>query len=51
MVIVYGDLPDEFSDKAFVEFCDFGLLASDEVLKLSDALLPFFAAACIGLGL
>ncbi len=32
VVVVNGDLLDQLSDKAFVEFGDFGLLTSDEVL-------------------
>ena len=38
VVIVNGDLLDQLSDEAFVEFGDFGLLTSDEVLQLGDAL-------------
>ena len=32
VVVVNGDLLDQLSDEAFVEFGDFGLLTSDEVL-------------------
>ncbi len=45
------NLLDKLSDEAFVEFGDFGLLASDEVLQLSDAFLCLLAAAAICRGL
>lgn len=44
-VIVNGDLLDQLSNEAFVEFGDFGLLTSDEVLQLGDA-LPVSASDC-----
>ena len=45
MVIVNGDLLDHLSDEAFVEFGDFGLLTSDEVLQLVGALPGLLAVA------
>lgn len=51
MVIVNGDLLDQLSDEAFVEFGDFGLLTSDEVLQLGDALLCLLAGAGVCFGL
>ena len=45
------NLLDKLTDEAFVEFADFGLLASDEVLRLSDAFLCLLAAAAICRGL
>ena len=51
MVIVNGDLLDQFSDEAFVEFGDLRLLTSDEVLQLGDALLGLLAAAGVCFGL
>lgn len=50
MAIVNGDLLDHLSDEAFVEFGDFGLLTSDEVLQLVDALPGLLAAAGVCLG-
>lgn len=43
MVIVNGDLLDHLSDEAFVEFGDFGLLTSDEVLQLGDGIVVLLA--------
>lgn len=51
MVVVNGDLLDQLSDEAFVEFGDFGLLTSDEVLQHGDALPGLLAAAGVCLGL
>lgn len=51
MVVVNGDLLERLSDEAFVEFGDFGLLTSDEVLQLGDAFLCLLAAAGVCLGL
>lgn len=51
MVVENGDLLNQLSDEAFVEFGDFGLLTSDEVLQLGDALLGLLAAAVICLSL
>jgi hypothetical protein len=51
VVVVNGDLLDQLSNEAFVEFGDFGLLTSDKVLQLGDALLGFLAAAGVCLGL
>ena len=51
MADVNGDLLDQLSDEAFVEFGDFGLLTSDEVLQLGDALPDFLAAVGVCLGL
>lgn len=51
VVIVNGDLLDRLSDEAFVEFSDFGLLTSNEVLQLVDALPVLLAAAGVCLGL
>ena len=43
MVVVNGDLLDQLSDEAFVEFGDFGLLTSDEVLQLGDGIVVLLA--------
>ena len=51
VAVVNGDLLDQLSDEAFVEFGDFGLLTSDEVLQLGDTLPGFLAATCVCLGL
>lgn len=51
VVVVNGDLLDQLSDEAFVEFGDFGLLTSDEVLQLGDALPGLLAAVGVCLGL
>lgn len=51
MVVVNCDPLDQLLDEAFVEFGDFGLLTSDEVLLLGDALLGLLAAVGICLGL
>lgn len=51
MVIVNGDLLDQLSDEDFVEFGDLGLLTTDEVLQLGDALPGLLAAAGVCLGL
>ena len=51
LVVVNGDLLDQLSDETFVEFDDFGLLTSDEVLQLVDALPGLLAAAGVCLGL
>lgn len=51
MVVANGDLLDHLSDEAFIEFGDFGLLTSDEVLQLGDALPDFLAAVGVCLGL
>ena len=51
MVVVNGDLLDQLSGEAFVEFDDFGSLTSDEVLQLVDALPGLLAAADVCLGL
>ena len=51
VVVVNGDLLDQLSDEAFVEFGDFGLLTSDEVLQHGDALPGLLAAAGVCLGL
>lgn len=50
MVIVNGDLLDQLSDEAFVEFGEFGLLTSDEVLQLLDPVHDFFPVMTIDLG-
>ena len=42
VVVVNGDLLDQLSDEAFVEFGDFGLLTTDEVLQLLDPVHGFF---------
>lgn len=46
-----SDLLDKLSDEAFVEFGDFGLLTSDEVLQLLDPVHGFFPVITIDLGL
>ena len=46
-----GDLLDQLSDEAFVEFGDFGLLTTDEVLQLLDPVHGFFPVITIDLGL
>ena len=51
VVIVNGDLLDQLSDEAFVEFGDFGLLTSAEVLQLLDPVHDFFPVITIDLGL
>lgn len=51
MVIVNGDLLDQLSDEAFVEFGDFGLLTTDEVLQFLDPVYGFFPVITIDLGL
>ena len=51
MVVVNGDLLDQLSDEAFVEFGDFGLLTSDEVLQLLDPVHGFFPVVVVDLGL
>lgn len=51
MVVVNGDLLDQLSDEAFVEFGDFGLLTTDEVLQLLDPVHGFFPVITIDPGL
>ena len=42
---------DKLSDEAFVEFGDFGLLTSDEVLQFLDPVHGFFPVVAVDLGL
>lgn len=49
MVIVNGDLLDHLLDEAFVEFGDFGLLTSDEVLQLVEPCLDTVRAHRVGI--
>lgn len=51
VVVVNGDLLDQLSGEAFVEFDDFGLLTSGEALQLVDVLPGLLAAAGVCLGL
>lgn len=48
MVIVNGDLLDQLSDEDFVEFGDFGLLTTDEVLQLVEPCLDTVRAHRVG---
>lgn len=48
VAVVNGDLLDQLSDEAFVEFDDFGLLTSDEVLQLVEPCLDTVWAHRVG---
>ena len=45
VVVVNGDLLDQLSDEAFVEFGDFGLLTSDKILQLGDDIVVLLAVS------